>query len=91
MQPVYVYAPANSHDAPTRPAKRRKVAKPPTSIPEAQTPFKAVRFESLLNGLENVECVTLRQETFERVWSDTEAQIQVLEVELNSGSLVTFS
>jgi origin recognition complex subunit 3 len=43
-------------------------------------PVHTLKFETLLNGLESPECVALRQETFERAWSKTEAQIQVFVV-----------
>jgi origin recognition complex subunit 3 len=90
MQPVYVYAPVNApDDASTRPAKRRKVGRAETSIsgiPPAQT----LHFEPLLNSLENPECVALRQETFERAWSKTDAQIQVCVLQQSLGLRLTF-
>lgn len=81
MQPVYVYAPADSpDDVPAQSAKRRKVAKIQTNL-YTQAPAHALKFEPLLSGLESPECVTLRQETFERVWSNTDAKIQVCVVQ----------
>jgi origin recognition complex subunit 3 len=36
-----------------------------------------IQFESLLNGLESAECVSLRQELFAKHWGETEERIQV--------------
>jgi origin recognition complex subunit 3 len=89
MQPVYVYAPANVPDDPsTRPAKRRKVGRALTST-SGTAPAQTLKFEPLLNGLENPEYVALRQETFERAWSKTDAQIQVCVLQQRLGPGLT--
>lgn len=75
LKPTFIFTPSTATDAPERPTKRRRVAR--TSKPDRNDTALNIKFEPLLNGLENIECVRLRQDLFNHSWTGTAQTIQV--------------
>ena len=77
VQPAYIFTPfATSENAREPPTKRRRVTKS-IKAGNGQNHDPAFQFESLLNGLESLQCVNLRQQLFIKNWGETEERIQV--------------
>jgi origin recognition complex subunit 3 len=78
----------NTKQTTARPAKRRKVARPPgADAPKPQqqqttpTTTAGPPFPALFNGAEGPEAVRLRKQLFETAWPVLEGRIQVSEPE----------
>ncbi|KAM0102095.1 Origin recognition complex subunit 3 [Aspergillus fumigatus] len=79
-QGVYIYKPSiQNRSLGERPSKRRKVQ----SEQKAELD-SAYSFEPLLNGDEPEHAVKLRYETYQQLWSEQEAKIQEILVDIDS-------
>ncbi|KAH1366170.1 hypothetical protein KXX16_009264 [Aspergillus fumigatus] len=79
-QGVYIYKPSiQNRSLGERPSKRRKVQ----SEQKAEID-SAYSFEPLLNGDEPEHAVKLRYETYQQLWSEQEAKIQEILVDIDS-------
>ncbi|KAI1082866.1 origin recognition complex subunit 3 N-terminus-domain-containing protein [Whalleya microplaca] len=85
-QSAYVFDPLDETDGKSRPAKRRKISKKPnrSETHEITTPLE---FQPLFNGSENERCVRLRQQLFEKSWSQIDKRIQQILRETNQSTL----
>lgn len=69
-----------------RPVKRRRVSKKAAGADAAASEAVSY-FVPLLNGAETASCVKLREELFQRSWSDVESRIQAVLKIANSATL----
>ncbi|KAI5866835.1 origin recognition complex subunit 3 N-terminus-domain-containing protein [Durotheca rogersii] len=74
-QAAYVFDPLDGVDGASRPAKRRKVSKR-TDKSHASRADQSPTFQPLLGGCEGERSVRLRQQLFERSWSQIDKRIQ---------------
>lgn len=77
-QAAFIFEPSDVADEPPRPAKRRRVSQKHASADATTTTTAAPRrFQPLLGGAENDECVRLRQQLFNETWSRVDSRIHV--------------
>ncbi|RYP44927.1 hypothetical protein DL768_008672 [Monosporascus sp. mg162] len=74
-QAAYIFDPVDEVASEGRPSKRRKVSKK-HGRPEARDLTAGPVFQPLFDGVENEECVRLRQRVFEDSWSKIDGRIQ---------------
>ncbi|OTB08842.1 hypothetical protein M426DRAFT_316867 [Hypoxylon sp. CI-4A] len=85
-QTAYIFDPSEGANGANRPAKRRKVSKRPSNS-GAQQPDAWLTFQPLLAGSENERCVRLRQQLFEKSWSQIDERIQGILRKTNQSTL----
>ncbi|KAI1759749.1 origin recognition complex subunit 3 N-terminus-domain-containing protein [Hypoxylon sp. FL1150] len=85
-QAAYVFDPLDEADSTNRLAKRRKVTKS-QSQQETEEPDSWLTFQPLFGGSENVQCVRLRQQLFEKSWSQIDKRIQHILRKANESTL----
>ncbi|EPE29227.1 hypothetical protein GLAREA_00387 [Glarea lozoyensis ATCC 20868] len=93
-QSAYVYEPGTGgEDAPfgQRPSKRRKVTDATEHLFTSESYKSSIGFEPLFGGAESEGCMLLREELYERYWSETELRIQSVLDEANEGTLADVS
>ncbi|CAG8952603.1 hypothetical protein HYFRA_00009709 [Hymenoscyphus fraxineus] len=92
-QPAFIYTPRHNHnDAPIEPpTKRRKIGtgQRRTSASKSWPTLQPnpTNFEPLLRGAESEDCILLRQELFQKCWSETDSRIQSVLEEANDDTL----
>ncbi|KAI1383206.1 origin recognition complex subunit 3 N-terminus-domain-containing protein [Hypoxylon trugodes] len=74
-QAAYIFDPLEEADGASRPAKRRKVSKKPNEL-KNQDINAWLTFQPLFNGSEDERYVRLRQQLFEKSWSQIDERIQ---------------
>ncbi|RYP93505.1 hypothetical protein DL770_000389 [Monosporascus sp. CRB-9-2] len=74
-QAAYIFDPVDEVASESRPSKRRKVSKK-HGRPETRDLTADPVFQPLFDGVENEECVRLRQRVFEDSWSKIDGRIQ---------------
>ncbi|RYP64646.1 hypothetical protein DL769_006595 [Monosporascus sp. CRB-8-3] len=74
-QAAYIFDPLDEVVSESRPSKRRKVSKK-HGRPETRDLTAGLVFQPLFEGVENEECVRLRQRVFEDSWSKIDGRIQ---------------
>ncbi|RYP06984.1 hypothetical protein DL764_002807 [Monosporascus ibericus] len=74
-QAAYIFDPVDEATGESRPSKRRKVSKK-HGRPETHDLTAGPVFQPLFEGVENEECVRLRQRLFEDSWSEIDRRIQ---------------
>ncbi|KAI1447983.1 origin recognition complex subunit 3 N-terminus-domain-containing protein [Annulohypoxylon stygium] len=74
-QTAYIFDPLEEVEGANRPAKRRRVSKK-QSKPDAGETDARITFQPLFGGSENERCVCLRQQLFEKSWTQIDERIQ---------------
>ncbi|KAI1367360.1 origin recognition complex subunit 3 N-terminus-domain-containing protein [Xylaria arbuscula] len=85
-QAAYIFDPSGDFDEATRPAKRRRVSKK-LEASQAHDTKTTSSFQCLLGGAELETSVTLRKETFEKLWSVIGSRIHGILRETNQSTL----
>ncbi|KAI1105215.1 origin recognition complex subunit 3 N-terminus-domain-containing protein [Jackrogersella minutella] len=85
-QAAYVFDPLEEVDGASRPTKRRKVSKKPNKL-EAQETDARSTFQPLFAGSEDERCVRIRQQLFEKSWSQIDQRIQHILRKTNQSTL----
>jgi hypothetical protein len=89
LKPVYIFSLPTTEDASEPPSKRRKIGKEKrSSAVQTLEDEPLFTFVPLLDGLENPECVALRQRLFEQSWGQAERRIQDIMSHANNDTLV---
>ncbi|KAI1455725.1 origin recognition complex subunit 3 N-terminus-domain-containing protein [Annulohypoxylon moriforme] len=88
-QAAYVFDPLEEIEGANRPAKRRRVSKKPSKPSNSDTEEADawLTFQPLFGGSEDDRCVRLRQELFEKSWSQIDERIQRILRKTNQSTL----
>ncbi|KAI1779985.1 origin recognition complex subunit 3 N-terminus-domain-containing protein [Hypoxylon cercidicola] len=85
-QAAYIFDPLGEADGANRPAKRRKVSRHSNQQEAGETDSWLV-FQPLFGGSEHEQCVRLRQQLFEKSWSQIDKRIRHILRKANESTL----